>query len=81
MRKGQHLDAISDVAVGKPSNLTGPGSARRFLGVHFACCDVYVRVYTNREQTAYVGHCPRCAKRVELRIGTRGTDARFSKAH
>jgi hypothetical protein len=51
--------------------------AAHFLGVHFACCEAYSRVYVNRAQTAYVGHCPRCAKRVEFGIGPGGTDARF----
>jgi hypothetical protein len=53
------------------------GESARFLGVHFACCDAYSRVYANRERTAYVGHCPRCAKRIEFKIGPGGTDARF----
>ena len=51
--------------------------ASRFLGVHFACCDAYSRVYANRAGTAYVGHCPRCAKRVQFAIGPGGTEARF----
>ena len=53
------------------------GADARFLGVHFACCDAYSRIYPNRENTAYVGRCPRCAKRVEFAIGPGGTDARF----
>jgi hypothetical protein len=44
------------------------------------CCDVYARVYPNREQTAYEGRCPRCGKQVEFRIGAGGTDARFFQA-
>lgn len=50
---------------------------RKFLGVHFKCCNVYSRVYVNKDKTAYKGACPRCGKRVSLRIGTGGTDARF----
>ena len=38
------------------------------MGVHFACCHVYTRVYINRSQTAYVGRCPRCGRQARLRI-------------
>jgi hypothetical protein len=55
-------------------------AARRFVGIHFVCCDVYVRVYVNRDETAYEGNCPKCAKRVRLRIGPGGTNARFFTA-
>jgi hypothetical protein len=69
----QHGGTTDDGA-GKPG-------ARRFVGIHFACCDVYSRVYINRQVTAYVGHCPRCTRRVELKIGPGGTDARFFTAY
>jgi hypothetical protein len=55
-------------------------AGRRFVGIHFLCCDVYSRVYVNRDETAYEGNCPKCAKRVRLRIGPEGTDARFFTA-
>jgi hypothetical protein len=74
---GQHLDLTTPSAV--PAGVM-PGrtsDAGQFLGVHFACCDTYARIYPNRERTAYVGHCPRCAKRVNFQIGPGGTDARF----
>jgi hypothetical protein len=55
-----------------------PGSAsRRFVGVRFDCCRVYVRVYVNRDETAYEGRCPRCCRTVRLEIGPGGTDSRF----
>jgi hypothetical protein len=75
--KGRHLDLSSDVS--PPSS--GPtDEAKPFLGVHFTCCDVYARVYPNRNLTAYVGHCPKCAKRVQFQVGPGGTDARFFTA-
>ena len=53
---------------------------RKFLGVVFECCRVYARVYINRELTAYQGGCPRCGKRVEVKIGPGGTQTRFFTA-
>jgi PHP family Zn ribbon phosphoesterase len=51
--------------------------SRPFLGVHFKCCNVYRRIYKNRDGTAYEGRCPRCGKKVRVLIGKGGTDARF----
>ena len=50
---------------------------RPYLGIHFACCSVYSRIYRNAEQTAYVGHCPRCTCRVQVNIVQSGTYQRF----
>ena len=76
--KGQHLDLSSgDDFRSSSGQSEGKG---QFLGVHFECCDIYRRIYPNREGTAYVGHCPRCARRVEFRIGAEGTSARFFRA-
>jgi hypothetical protein len=74
---GEHLDLTDGNG---PREAAGQSGARRFVGVHFVCCDVYTRVYINRDATAYEGNCPRCAKRVRLRIGPDGTNARFFKA-
>ena len=74
---GQLLDLTSPAPA--PLGLVADvrSEASRFLGVHFACCDAYSRVYANRAGTAYVGHCPRCAKRIQFAIGPGGTEARF----
>jgi PHP family Zn ribbon phosphoesterase len=50
---------------------------RKFLGIHFVCCNIYVRIYRNKEKTAYEGRCPRCGKKVQVPIGAQGTGSRF----
>jgi hypothetical protein len=50
---------------------------RKFLGIHFACCNVYVRIYKNKDNTAYEGRCPRCGKKVTVPIGSQGSSSRF----
>ena len=82
---GEHLDLSSDppgpsakpTAQAPANNQNTASTSRRFVGVQFACCDLYARVYINRDETAYHGNCPRCAKAVHLKIGPGGTDSRF----
>ncbi len=78
---GELLDLSSDGPQGKATPAQDGGQKRRFLGIHFACCGVYARVYINRAGTAYVGHCPRCSRRTEIRVGPGGSDARFFTAY
>jgi hypothetical protein len=49
--------------------------------VQWNCCRAYSRIYRNSAGAAYVGHCPKCAKRVNVPIGPGGTDQRFFRAH
>ena len=72
---GERLDLSSDVPLSESSK--SPPTERKFLGIHFGCCDVYARVYINRDETAYRGNCPRCGKRLDIRVGPGGTDTRF----
>ena len=53
---------------------------RPFIGMHFKCCNVYSRIYLNRRQTAFVGWCPKCAQKTEVRVSPQGTDDRFFTA-
>jgi hypothetical protein len=74
---GEHFDlSIGDDGVPKKGT-----AGRRFVGIHFACCGVYARIYVNREETAYEGHCPKCCRAVKLSIGPGGTDSRFFTAY
>ena len=46
----------------------------------FECCNIYRRVYINKEGNAYEGHCPKCFAEVKVQIGTDGSDTRFFRA-
>lgn len=75
--KGKKLD----LSVGRPAETASTGEpSGRFLGVNFACCGVYSRVYPNRQNTAYEGRCPRCARPIRFAIGPGGTASRFFTA-
>lgn len=51
---------------------------RPFVGVHMKCCNVYVRVYVDADNSAFVGWCPRCAAQVRIPIvETGGSTDRF----
>jgi hypothetical protein len=76
---GENLD-LSSEAVPTSERIAPDPVGRRYVGIHFLCCDTYARVYVNRNETAYEGNCPRCAKPVTLRIGPNGTEARFFTA-
>ena len=54
--------------------------ARPYIGMLFRCCHIYLRIYLNRDATAYVGHCPKCAAPVTLPVSPHGSRARFWSA-
>jgi hypothetical protein len=61
---------------GSQSRASSPKSGNPFLSVHFACCNVYQRIYKSPDGTAYRGRCPRCGKTVNFPIGQGGTNER-----
>ncbi|MFA5865931.1 MAG: hypothetical protein WC975_14760 [Phycisphaerae bacterium] len=53
---------------------------RAYISVLFECCNVYSRVYKNTQRTAYVGWCPKCARKIQVRIAADGVNCRFFRA-
>jgi len=83
---GERLDLVSgeDLKPRQPVEQQSDGESDRrgrFLGITFACCGVYARIYLNRDGTAYEGRCPRCFKNVRLLVGPGGSDSRFFTAY
>ena len=64
-----------------PQKSEKPRQPRQFLGVRFDCCGVYQRIYLNKAQTAFVGWCPHCARKVEIKVSPTGSSDRFFAAH
>jgi hypothetical protein len=54
--------------------------AKKFIGIMFECCNVYRRIYVNKNGTAYEGRCPKCYRTVKVKIGEGGTSSRFFTA-
>lgn len=69
-----------DLSIGEGGGTSDSGRSRRFIGINFACCGVYARIYVNRDETAYEGRCPKCLRSVRFGIGPGGTDSRFFTA-
>ncbi len=76
---GDRLDLTSDSGAELPRG--GDSQRRRYLGVRFSCCEVYARIYVNRQQTAYEGRCPRCLRQLTIKIGPGGSDTRIFTAY
>ena len=72
------LDLTSDPGA---APLPTDASSRSFLGVNFACCGAYARIYPNPERSSYLVHCPRCGRPVQIKIGPGGTEQRFFTAY
>lgn len=60
-----------------PPNNTPGDSPKPFLGVKFACCGAYTRIYRHCAGATYRGRCPRCGTPVTFKVGEGGTSSRF----
>ncbi len=50
---------------------------RPHIGIFFRCCRIYARIYLNHRRTAFVGWCPRCAAKIEVKVSPTGSPNRF----
>ncbi len=60
-----------------PADRPAERKPKPFIGVKFDCCNVYMRIRLNRVGTAFVGWCPRCTKRVEVKVAKSGSSNPF----
>jgi hypothetical protein len=51
--------------------------SRPHLGVHFRCCNVYSRIYLNAQGESFVGWCPKCAGKLEVKVDPCGSTNKF----
>ena len=73
------IEGIPDEGAGAdPGHESSPaGSPRKFISVHYTCCNTYGRMYPDAARTRYVGRCPKCGATVEAKIGPGGTNRRM----
>jgi len=50
---------------------------RPHLGIVFKCCRIYSRIYLNKKGDAFVGWCPKCAAKMEVRVSPIGSTSKF----
>ncbi|MFQ5685516.1 MAG: hypothetical protein ACE5GV_02535 [Candidatus Scalindua sp.] len=65
-----------DILVGESAAVVNRQKKRKYLGIHFACCNIYGRIY-NYSGKQYEGKCPGCLGRVTVRVGRGGVSNRF----
>jgi hypothetical protein len=53
---------------------------RKWVGVMYTCCHVYGRAYMNDQNTAYLGQCAKCGKRLMSKISKHAPKGNFFTA-
>jgi len=80
--RGQFLDVrigddgVNPAAVEPNCEAAVSPADRPWIGIHFECCGIYRRVYRSPEDHEYIGHCPKCARKVTLKVGPDGVASR-----
>jgi hypothetical protein len=55
-------------------------SKRPHIGIIFKCCRIYSRIYLNKKGDAFVGWCPKCAAKLEVKVSPTGSKGKFFAA-
>jgi hypothetical protein len=55
-------------------------SKRPHIGVIFKCCRIYYRIYLNKKGDAFIGWCPKCASKMEVKVSPTGSESIFFSA-
>ena len=56
------------------------GRKKEFIGVIFKCCNKYSRIYFDDDKSSFLGWCPKCGAKMEVRVSPRGSRSRFFQA-
>ena len=81
---GEFLDVTNDDNFDNQQpqdNDTSAGPTNPHLGIHFACCSVYARIYLDRSKEYYQGRCPSCLRTVTVGIDPGGSEMRMFTAY
>lgn len=57
-----------------------PKARKRFIGVKFDCCQVYTRIYANKDETSFEGRCPKCLRKVSIKTHKKGVNLKWFSA-
>ena len=57
-----------------------PKGKKPFIGIHFKCCNIYSRIYLNNKGDAFVGWCPKCTKKIIVKVSPDGSESPFFTA-
>lgn len=73
----ESIDLSSDPRPRAGNDLEEANLRRPFVGIHFACCNAYLRVYPEVSGKVKILNCPRCARPLKVEFSEGGQDSQF----
>jgi hypothetical protein len=59
---------------------TSGADQRPWIGVQFACCGIYARVYRRIDTHFYLVKCPHCGQKSTVRVAPGGVSSRLFRS-